>query len=169
MKIAIDLGHNVENDTGAVGIRAEDELIMEVGKLVLEKLIFKAIDTILCTPKKARDVNHSLNQRIAIANMSKADLFVSIHFNKFGKGANGSEVYYISVKGKEYAVSVQDELVKLGFRDRGVKVGNFAVLKRTLMPAILVECCFCDSEKDMELYDAEKVASAIVNGILLVK
>jgi N-acetylmuramoyl-L-alanine amidase len=40
------------------------------------------------------------------------------------------------------------------------------VLRHTIMPAILIECCFVDSAKDMALYDANKMAIAICNGLL---
>jgi N-acetylmuramoyl-L-alanine amidase len=33
------------------------------------------------------------------------------------------------------------------------------------MPAILVECCFIDSSKDMNLFNAEAMANAIVKGL----
>lgn len=40
------------------------------------------------------------------------------------------------------------------------------MLRRTNSPAMLVECCFVDDKDDVELYDAKKMAAAIVDGIL---
>ena len=57
----------------------------------------------------------------------------------------------------------------MGFVDRGIKNSNLYVIKNTIMPAILVECCFCDSQEDMNLYSqvtADKMAEAIVNGLV---
>jgi N-acetylmuramoyl-L-alanine amidase len=39
------------------------------------------------------------------------------------------------------------------------------VLNKTIMPAILIECAFCDSERDMKNYDTEAMAEAIFTGI----
>lgn len=39
------------------------------------------------------------------------------------------------------------------------------VLKHTKAPAVLVECCFVDDKDDVELYDCQKMAAAIVYGI----
>jgi N-acetylmuramoyl-L-alanine amidase len=60
-----------------------------------------------------------------------------------------------------------DEICKAcGFKNRGVKRGDMLfVVKHTLAPAVLVEVCFCDSELDMRLYNADKAADAIVSGI----
>ncbi|MBD0389332.1 MAG: peptidoglycan-binding protein, partial [Nostoc sp. C3-bin3] len=50
--------------------------------------------------------------------------------------------------------------------NRGVKSGSHLyVLKNTDMPAILVECCFIDSQKDMNLFEPEAMANAIVKGL----
>lgn len=56
---------------------------------------------------------------------------------------------------------------KLGFKDRGVKERkDLYVLHRTNSPAMLIECCFVDDKDDVKLYDAKKMAQAIVTGIL---
>jgi N-acetylmuramoyl-L-alanine amidase len=34
------------------------------------------------------------------------------------------------------------------------------------MPAILIECCFCDAKVDMDLFDVEKMAEAIKDGLI---
>ncbi|MBC8061847.1 MAG: LysM peptidoglycan-binding domain-containing protein, partial [Clostridiaceae bacterium] len=58
------------------------------------------------------------------------------------------------------------EIVKLGFKNRGVKDGSrLFVINRTKMPAILIECAFCDSPKDMGNYDTDKMAEAIFMGV----
>jgi N-acetylmuramoyl-L-alanine amidase len=58
------------------------------------------------------------------------------------------------------------EIVALGFNSRGVKNGaHLYVIRNTSAPAILVECCFCDSRRDMDLFDPEKMANAIVKGL----
>lgn len=78
-------------------------------------------------------------------------------------------MYVYSTKSAAYpaAVRVDKEIAALGFRDRGVKVRtNLYVLHRTNSPAMLIECCFVDDKDDVKLYDAKKMAQAIVTGIL---
>ncbi|MEM7714431.1 MAG: N-acetylmuramoyl-L-alanine amidase [Cyanobacteria bacterium P01_A01_bin.68] len=171
MYFGIDIGHNCPpKDTGAVsGKYREDILTKQVGELVINKLKERGHKAVSLTPRKASGVNDSLRQRAKKANFLKVDSFVSIHFNAFSNtSANGTEVfvynYYSSAR--LLAEAVLEKMVSLGFRNRRVKTANFAVLKYTNMPAILIECCFITSDRDMNLFDAEKMATAIVNGLV---
>ena len=166
MKIAVDLGHNVRNDRGATGIKQEDDLIFDVGHKLIRLLEREGHEVVKVTPAIADSVIHSLRARCNSANDQKCDLFVSIHFNAFNRLAYGSEVYAISGSARQLGARILTEVGKLGFFNRGVKSRNFYVLKNTKMPAVLVECCFCDSERDMELYDPVTMAIAIKNGII---
>lgn len=166
MKIALDIGHNCPPDTGAVGLQSEDTLTESVGVDLARRLKAQGHQIVLCCPTKASSVSDSLSQRVAIANMSGADLFVSIHFNAFNKKAHGTEVFTGSSRGQAIAQKVVNAIAALGFRNRGVKNGSHLfVLKHTKMPAILVECCFIDSPDDMEIFNIEKMAEAIASGI----
>ena len=166
MKFGIDIGHNCPPDSGAEGIKSENKLTMEVGNKVIAKLENLGHTVIACKPNSARTVNQSLGSRCEKANSNRVDIFVSIHFNAFNGQANGTEVFAISDAGKKTAKSVLDEIVKLGFFNRGVKSGSHLyVLRRTNMPGILIECCFIDSAKDIQLYDGETMANAIVAGL----
>ncbi len=75
-------------------------------------------------------------------------ILLSIHGNKEFKEnkdgtASGIETWYYSASGKAKAQIFQDELIsELGWRDRGIKQGNFWILKHTTMPAVLVELGF---------------------------
>ena len=166
MKFGIDIGHNCPPDSGAAGIKSEDKLTMEVGNKVIAKLESLGHTVISCKPNSASTVNQSLGSRCEKANNNRVDFFVSIHFNAFNGQANGTEVFAISDAGKKVAQKVLDEIVKLGFFNRGVKSGSHLyVLKRTNMPGILIEGCFIDSAKDMQIYDGEAMANAIVAGL----
>ncbi|QEI42674.1 Autolytic lysozyme [Dolichospermum sp. UHCC 0315A] len=166
MKFGIDIGHNCPPDSGAEGIKSENKLTMEVGNKVIAKLENLGHTVIACKPNSARTVNQSLGSRCEKANSNRVDIFVSIHFNAFNGQANGTEVFAISDAGKKIAQKVLDEIVKLGFFNRGVKSGSHLyVLRRTNMPGILIECCFIDSAKDIQLYDGETMANAIVAGL----
>lgn len=166
MKFGIDIGHNCPPDTGARGIKFEDNLTLDVGNRVIAKLRALGNEVISCKPDKADTVRESLAKRCDKANAAKVDIYVSIHFNAFNGQANGTEVFATSENGRKIAKPVLDEFIKLGFFNRGVKSGSHLfVLRNTNMPAILVECCFLDSQKDMNLFDTEATANAIVKGL----
>ena len=164
MKFGIDIGHNVRADTGASGIRQEDELNREVGTRVIDKLRKLGHTVIVCTPSNATSLGDSLYKRVKTANDNKVDLFVSIHFN--AGGGKGSEIFAVSEAGKAVARRVLNEIVSLGFVNRGVKDGGWLyVIRNTIAPAILIECAFVDSREDMNRYNAEAMATAIVKGL----
>lgn len=166
LKLAIDIGHNCSYDVGASGIKSEDKLNLEVGNSLISKCLSSGIEVIKCLPSSASSLYDSLNKRVAIANNHNSDFFISIHHNAF-PGAQGSEILcYPGSKGVDVAKVVLPEIVDLGFRDRGVKPrGDLFVLKNTIMSAMLIECAFCDSEHDMQIYNSEAMAAAIFRGI----
>ena len=167
MKFAIDIGHNLPVDGGAVGIQAENKLVMQVGENVIYQLRKAGHQVVECKPGWASSLRDSLQRRCTTANQSKVDLFVSIHFNAFNRKAYGTEVFAISPTGRAIAKRVVDKIAALGYFNRGVKDGSYLyVVKNTSMPAILVECCFCDSQRDMNLFNADKMAAAIVAGLI---
>ncbi len=66
------------------------------------------------------------------------------------------------------ARAINEELVKLGFNDLGVpERRDLTVLRRTRMPAVLVEAGFLNTDADNERFDAsfDAVAAAIAKGI----
>ena len=166
MRFGIDIGHNCSPDTGGNGIKFEDNLTLDVGNRIIGKLKDLGHQVINCKPAKSDSVGDSLRQRCEAANRSKVDILVSIHFNAFNGFANGTEIFAIGDTDKKISKSVLDEIIQMGFFNRGVKNGSHLfVLKNTNMPAILIECCFVDSAKDMQLFDSEAMANAIVKGL----
>ena len=168
--LAIDIGHNVPYDTGAVGIRREDDLNRLVGNSLISKLRQRGIKVVNCTPNTAKSLNDSLYQRVITANNSGATLFVSIHHNAC-PGGYGSEVLCIKNNyqgglSTKVGQAILNELSSLGLRNRGVKDRrDLYVINNTSMPALIVECAFVDSSLDMKNYNPEKTAAAIYKGI----
>ena len=168
--LAIDIGHNVPYDTGAVGIRREDDLNMLVGNALISKLRGRGIKVVNCTPNTAKSLNDSLYQRVITANNYGATLFVSIHHNAC-PGGYGSEVLCIKNNyqgglSTKVGQAILNELSSLGLRNRGVKDRrDLYVINNTSMPALIVECAFVDSSLDMANYNPEKTAAAIYKGI----
>lgn len=112
-------------------------------------------------------------QKARKANEWGADLFISIHRNSFPSDntAFGVEslVYDLSGLKLEIAESINQQLETIGFRNLGVKARpNLVVLRRTQMPAVLVEVGFINSDTDNALFDAnfDAIALAIADGIL---
>lgn len=105
-----------------------------------------------------RSSKADLSTIVSRANGSKADYFVSFHFNSSRDHAgHGAEVYYSPTSkspwGKQTAAKVSAALAKLmGITDRGAKAQNFYVIKHTTMPAILIEVCFLDNKADADAY-----------------
>lgn len=117
----------------------------------------------------AGTVNGELAEECRLANASGADLFVAVHFN--AGGGTGTEVWYHEgSSAASYAESVSSELsAALGLRNRGPKATTgLYVLNRTTMPAILVEVCFVDTERDADAWRAtpwDALVGAVVRGL----
>lgn len=173
MIIGIDMGHSLSGaGTGAVGIVKEVDKNREVGKKLIAMLQEKGHTVVNCTVDSASSTNAQLQGITNKANAQKLDLFVSLHLNSFNGSAYGVETYIYngSYAGKDsnkaVAKRIQDKLVaQVGWYNRGVKEANFHVLRETVAPAVLCELGFCDSSKDMNLWNADKIAKALFEGI----
>jgi len=113
--------------------------------------------------------------RVAIANENHGDLLISIHQNSFPDSrASGPQVFYYgdSPESKRLAESVQSQMTEfLGSRRREPKANeNYVMLKRTTIPAIIVECGFLSNSGDRALLVTEahqqRVAWAIYVGVV---
>lgn len=144
-----------------------------VASALLSELARRGYATADCS-NEAATVAAELAREVNAANASGADLFCAIHFNSF-KNTNepmGVETWHYvgSNKGEEVAVSVSAKLATLmNLPNRGAKATTgLYVIRKTTMPAVLVEVCFADSSADAAAYQAVgpvKVAFAIADGI----
>ncbi|MCL2753003.1 MAG: N-acetylmuramoyl-L-alanine amidase [Defluviitaleaceae bacterium] len=172
-KIAVFAGHG-GSDPGAVsGNLREKDLNLAVSNAVTA--ILRSWGYVVMN-NRTTDVDRSITRDAQMANDNRVDAVVEIHQNSNpGAPANGSEVFY-SIKdtgrGRRLAQAILNQLVALGFRDRGVKTqinaggqDAFAILRLTQMPAVLVECAFINSPIDMAIFDTNRVAAAIAQGI----
>ncbi|APC79277.1 N-acetylmuramoyl-L-alanine amidase family protein [Clostridium botulinum] len=168
MEIGIDCGHTMSGaDYGAVGIKAESNLTREVGTKVISKLQALGHTVIKCYKDTCSSLNDSLSYRTNTANNNDVDLYVSIHFNCFNGRAYGTEVFTYGGKELQQARAVLNNICSLGYTNRGLKDGSsLYVLKHTKAKAMLIECCFCDNRNDMNRYNAENMANAIVKGLV---
>jgi len=171
MRIAILRGHNTIYNRGATGILKEENMINDVSFKLINKLKAAGEIVIDCTPtqddfKNIHSTTDSLSIRCQRANSANVDVVVSIHFNYYNGQANGSEIFYVSENGNNIGQPILNEIVNLGFSNRGMKKNtSLYILNNTIAPAILIEGCFCDSGKDISLFDSEKMATAIFKGL----
>ncbi|MGO5073943.1 N-acetylmuramoyl-L-alanine amidase [Clostridium sporogenes] len=168
MKIGIDCGHTMSGaDYGAVGIKAESNLTREVGTRVISKLQALGHTVIKCYKDTCSNLNDSLSYRTNTANNYNVDLYVSIHFNCYNGSAYGTEVFTYGGKELPQARAILNNICALGYTNRGLKDGSgLYVLKHTKAKAMLIECCFCDNAGDINRYNAENMANAIVKGLV---
>lgn len=172
MKFVIDPGHNCPpKDTGAVGILNEEKVAAEVAKELKNILALRGHDVVLTQATDGSSVTNSLSQRCQLSNRFDPDLFISLHCNAYQTTDNpmGTEVFAVSEKGEGIAHTIEDAIVDLGFKSRGVKDGSHLfVLKYTQAVAVLVELFFIDSKADCDTYaktGAVKLATAIANAV----
>lgn len=187
--IVVDPGHaSVQPggwlDPGAIGSRTglkEKDVNISIA-LKLKTLLEQAGARVIMTHTGQTEL--SLAGRAWLANNNNADIFVSIHanFNANKKlSLSGHSTYYFAPSGdsvlgaqkysrQKLATLVQREMVKAaGRNDLGVLQENFAVLRETRVPSILVETAFLSdpTEESMLATDAfrQKLAVGIFNGI----
>lgn len=166
MKINVHAGHN-SHSTGAHGIIDETSENRKVAKRVIE-LLRQAGHTVYdCTDDDGRTSSANLQNIVKKCNAHTVDLDVSIHFNCYDGTAHGTEVWvHKGSTVRSTAQRILNNICDIGFTNRGIKETTaLLVIKNTIAPALLVECCFCDSKKDANMYSCEKVARAISDGI----
>ncbi|MWV42042.1 AMIN domain-containing protein [Paenibacillus sp. HJL G12] len=168
--VVIDAGHGA-HDPGTTGVTGKKEkdfnlaIVLKVEKLLKQE---PNIDVVLT---RSDDTFLELKDRVKIANDLKADVFVSIHANSAGSSAaSGSETYYQRDASKAFANVMHKYLVQAtGLSDRGVRYGNFHVIRETKMPAVLLEVGYLSNKKDEATLFTEsvqqRVAQGVVNGI----
>ena len=167
MKIAVDLGHGAGSDRGAEGYILEETIINEVGSKVIAKLRALGHTVIETRPSSCSGLTNSLSQRCEKANSNNCDIFLSIHAN--AGGGVGTEIFTYRGREVDWARRILNNIVALGFRNRGIKGNSLYVTNHTSMTSALLEVCFVDTQSDVNLYKSigsEKIADAIVKGLV---
>ena len=170
MRVILDAGHGgVEPGAIFEGRMEKDDnlrLTLAVGD-ILERNGADVVYT------RTTDVYDTPQEKANIANESGADLFVSIHRNAMpvpGTGSGATTLVYEDAGTPALlAENIQRNLVETGFADLGIhERPGLIVLRRTQMPAVLVEAGFIDNPRDNIFFDQnfDKIAQAIADGIL---
>ena len=154
MKIAVRGGH-VPKVTGASKFIDELTEDRKVKDSVIKYLRQSGCDVLDVTPPdNASTLSTELSYGVISANNWRADLFVSIHFNKAYDNYNGCLGSEVCVHSKfDIAQRVVNGLASLGFKNRGQKVrNNLYELNHTKMKAMIIEVCFVEATGDVVLY-----------------
>lgn len=181
IKIYIDQGHNPSGfNTGAEGNGFyEQDLTYEIGIRLYDLLAANPN----FTPRLSRPTpttilgtsnSSSLTERVRQANAWGADLFLSLHTNAAANtSASGSEALIYS-RSSTVAYNLATDILEqlnlvTGLRNRGViERPGLYVLRRTRMPAVLVEMGFISNSYDAELmaYSPGLFAEGIYRGLI---
>ena len=180
IKIYIDQGHNPVNPNAGAegnGLREQD-LVFRIGLLLAELLVENGnFEVLLSRPSEDTQLGtsnaSSLAARVNAANRFGADAFISLHTNASDiASATGSEAFVFSRPSAAYSLAT-DILTRMsaatGLKNRGVFVRNgLYVLRKTAMPATLIELGFITNPSDAALMNNNPnlFATGIYQGIL---
>jgi N-acetylmuramoyl-L-alanine amidase len=172
--VVIDPGHGGK-DPGAIGFKInEKDVVLNLAKKLNDHL--GQYEKAVVSLTRWDDRFLELSERAKFANDRNADLFISLHNNAASASAHGFESFiYVnaSTTTARYQTILHEQvmnyLAQVGIHDRGKKRANYAVLRETKMPAILLENLFITNEKENKLLkdDAflDNLAAAIAVGI----
>ncbi len=180
IRIYIDQGHNPQNPNAGAegnGLREQD-LTYRIGIELAELINANPnLEARLSRPTAQTQLGtsnaSSLAARVNDANGWGADYFISLHANASGAAsASGIEgyVYALNTTAEELSEDIVESLSKAtGLRNRGVFARpSLYVLRRTAMPATLIELGFITNSRDATLMrdEPQLFAQGIYNGIL---
>jgi N-acetylmuramoyl-L-alanine amidase len=182
--IVIDAGHGgIDSGANRPGVLEKDinlDIALQVRDILKDHnakvILTRASDmelSGLCDNDHVRGRYHrDLNARIEMIEESDADLFISIHANASSRSnRRGAECYYSakSQGGKLLAYAIQDQLSAIMPISQQAKPADFFVLRRNMVPAVLVEVGFITNGEERNLLQSSgyqrQVAQAIVDGI----
>lgn len=161
LTIVIDPGHDGIYDTGtSVGNYNEGDINLKISQK-LKNILDEDYNVILTREDEnfLGNSNHfvkrdDLNQRIAIINNSKCDLFISIHQNFFPYDAyHGAEVHYNNINSFNKGVAfllLNSIKMTLNNTTREIKENNDVyILKHISKPGCLIECGFMSNKEEL--------------------
>lgn len=175
--VCIDPGHGGKDPGCNTEERLEKDDVLALGlamRAAMEKLGMKVIMT------REDDTFIPLDERCEIANKADATYYISVHRNIYGDSSvYGNEIWKSSNASDEastLADNLMSALEQAGIqKNRGVREGSqdhngdYAVLRNSKMPSVLLEMGFLQNKKDNKLFDrnmdlyAEKMANAVLD------
>jgi N-acetylmuramoyl-L-alanine amidase len=167
--VVIDAGHGGYDRGGIPGQRvSEKDMNLDVAQRLRNVLAASGYRVVMT---RDSDVFVPLGTRCAIANSYRNAIFVSVHFNSATRrGASGIETYFYSRDSLSLASAIHHYVTGGAPSDnRGVRRRGYFVLRRTNMPAVLVECGFLTNPAEAAYAQnasyRQKLAEAIAAGV----
>ena len=167
--VVIDAGHGGYDRGGIPGQRiAEKDMTLDVAQRLKNVLSASGYRVVMT---RSTDVFVPLGGRVAIANSYGNAIFVCIHFNATGRsGASGIETYFYSRESLPLASAIHYYVTGgAPSANRGVRRRGYYVLRRTSIPAVLVECGFLTNPTEAAYAQSvsyrQKLAEEIAAGI----
>jgi N-acetylmuramoyl-L-alanine amidase len=167
--VVIDAGHGGHDRGGIPGQRiAEKDMTLDVALRLRNVLSANGYHVVMT---RSTDVFVPLGGRVAIANSYRNAVFVCIHFNATGRsGASGIETYFYSRESLSLASAIHYYVTGgAPSANRGVRRRGYYVLRKTAIPAVLVECGFLTNPTEAAYAQSagyrQKLADEIAAGI----
>jgi N-acetylmuramoyl-L-alanine amidase len=167
--VVIDAGHGGYDRGGIPGQSvSEKDMTLDVARRLRSVLAASGYRVVMT---RDSDVFVPLGTRCAIANSYRNAIFVSVHFNSATRrGASGIETYFYSRDSLSLASAIHHYVAGGAPSDnRGVRRRGYYVLRRTNMPAVLVECGFLTNPTEAAYAQnasyRQKLAEAIAAGV----
>ena len=168
--IVIDPGHG-GNDPGTIGTTyGSYEKTLNLATAIHLKRELELRGASVVMTRATDEEKPSLRERVAIAEQSGGDVFVSIHYNSAAARASGILTFYYSgSKDKPLAAAIERRLADagLGLESLGLSFGNFHVVRENSLPAVLLELGFLTNPHDEELARTEDYQQAAARAIAL--
>lgn len=168
--VVIDPGHGGTDPGATYGERLEKNDVLKLALAVGDILEQNGVNV---QYTRTTDVYNTPYEKAMMGNHAGADLFLSIHRDSVPTPNTASGVSSLVYNDEgikaELARNINKNLEKVGFKNNGVvNRPNLVVLRRTQMPAVLVEAGFINNDKDNALFDSRftGVANAIADGVL---
>lgn len=184
--IVIDAGHGLP-DAGAEGFYGTTEQAINLSvALKLQKIVEQSGAKVYLTRSDENGIYSSNSKtirekkvsdaknRVQIGNENNADIFVSIHLNKFPASGSykGWQTFYqkSSEDSMLLAKSIQENLnknINIENNRQSLPINNVYIMEKLQIPAIIVECGFLSNEEETKNLKDEKYQNKLAWGIYL--
>ena len=173
-RIVLDPGHGGSAD-GSIGPRGnkEKDVVLRWSEILERELKSKGAEVVRT---RTDDVSLGLYDRVVEARAAKPDVFLSLHGNALPDGEipfvrHGCGTYYYQTLSRPLAESIQTAILeKTGLKDDGIFDANFAVVRPTDFPAVLIEAAYMmHPDEEAKLTDEKfllELSRGVANGLL---